>query len=405
MFVSCFPSLRYRSILRSFLRTKLICVFTLLLTSCSIPPLVQDFSGNTTRDIVKKIRCEARDALVDRLFELIESSTDPLDKALYARLSSDPESKRPDKLAQLKEHEMSCEIYTRINRFRESTMSLLFEFTITEDNSLVGNSSFRMPFTRGTLTVKLGDTGIVKKRTTVRKFETVDVFDNMIRGKNADDEDSPVYQNCDLIRTSYKNIIYPITGKIGMKETLYSFVNISRDSGNLDEFKDDLTFTTKIGASTTPSVKLDDVSNIREFRLSTADLTPAGVRTDQHRVTIFFDERPRLEEFKPLKRVHWLGASRQAVPEDLHTPRCHPEADRRGKKCWVNYGLTYSIAKAPKFESVDECVARRRAAGLSRFRTAGRNVFRLNKDKSLKAARSGLRKFRRILRIDTRYLP
>ena len=75
-----------------------------------------------------------------------------------------------------------------------------------------------------------------------------------------------------------------ITGSIGLRKVVETFVEISEQGGAKDSFVDTLTFTTEVGGSLNPSVKLNPVPN--SFRLVSANATLAADRKDVHRVVI-----------------------------------------------------------------------------------------------------------------------
>jgi hypothetical protein len=91
-------------------------------------------------------------------------------------------------------------------------------------------------------------------------------------------------QWCDGFEVRRKNLLYPITGSIGLREVMKTFIAISEQGGGKDSFVDTLTFTTTISGSVSPSLKLKSVPH--SFRLVSAGGTASADRTDLHKVTI-----------------------------------------------------------------------------------------------------------------------
>src|SRR5947207_14615078 len=141
---------------------RISCVWILLVfsiggTGCSIHPLPDDVTRDSTVDIVKKIRCETKKAV-----EL----HDPQGKLNGAAIGYD------------------------------------FTFTITEDNNASGSAIFTLPFTNGTFTLALG-AGESKQRINEREFLIKESFSELRK------EDC----STQAFREHWR---YPITGIVGM---------------------------------------------------------------------------------------------------------------------------------------------------------------------------------------------
>jgi hypothetical protein len=170
-------------------------------------------------------------------------------------------------------------------QFENAVIGYEFQFTITENNNNSGSASFRLPFTDGNFTLGLS-AGNDLQRHSDRNFKFAETFEEVIGADCRDDE--PV-----------KRWKYPITGNIGLKEVVETFVRLETLT-NLDEsssttvrdkskklatFADKLLFTTTFRGSVEPAVELDP-GPLNSFRLARASGSFGADRSDVHRVTV-----------------------------------------------------------------------------------------------------------------------
>jgi hypothetical protein len=81
-----------------------------------------------------------------------------------------------------------------------------------------------------------------------------------------------------------QNIIYPITGSIGLREAVKSFLRIAVQEGALDTFTDELTFMTTVDAKAGATITLTPISD--RLRLVSGTANVEGNRADVHKVKI-----------------------------------------------------------------------------------------------------------------------
>ena len=229
---------------------------------------------------------------------------------------------------------------------RDTVIAYEFKFTINETDNGSANSTFTFPFTNGNFALDLSF-GEDKARKNVREFDVVEYFAELVA-----DEDLRKY--CAI----QENWQYPITGKIGLAEVIETYSQLAdlnkfnlpyqgsgsgsgqRSGGNRGEggeqngrggqsdgdgdpgqstskpkgslvqnFSDELTFTTTYTGSVKPSLELNPVSH--DFRLTKASGSFGGERKDTHTVSILIktqtdDDNPKNEIIKILndrKRV------------------------------------------------------------------------------------------------------
>ena len=130
----------------SVLRSLCAIFLTALLAGCSIHPLPDDVTRDSTFDIVEKIRCEARDAIAAELLGLLNRSLDPYTRDLVPALKAGTL-----KFADLEEDQVDDQTLEVIDQFRWAGIGFKFTFQIKEINDASGNAVFRMPFTNGTV--------------------------------------------------------------------------------------------------------------------------------------------------------------------------------------------------------------------------------------------------------------
>ena len=238
------------------------------LAACSIHPVPFDVPGYRTIDIVKRIRCEAKQAL--------------------------------DKFAQ--EDAFKRRIYDNM------TIGYKFTFTITENNNLGAKANLFMPISNGTFTLGING-GSERERVGIRDFTFVDNF------REARDE-----QVCNLGANGNKdrnreNFAYPITGRIGLEEVIRTYLELQTIGlGKLPpvvfklpprdpelrklakkqdrkapatataEFVETFEFATTISAGASPKVELKPIGSGLSLTQASGDLS--GSRTDRHAVIV-----------------------------------------------------------------------------------------------------------------------
>jgi hypothetical protein len=212
------------------------------LVNCSIHPLVDDVTRETTADIVRHIRCEARQAVLDHD---ITSANAPAGT--------------------------------------NTTLAIAYEFTfsITENNNAKADINAEIPFlTKGSSFTLLANADSEQQRFSNRNFRILDTFDELRNG----DYCSP--------KTLENNLTYPIAGEIGIYEVVTTFAKLSRVASLkkppfaplpkesqpeplnkvVFRFADTLTFTTTLSGGVTPTLTLSPVSN--RFRVTKVNQGP-----------------------------------------------------------------------------------------------------------------------------------
>ena len=243
-----------------------------LFAGCSIHPIPDDVSRYDTAEIVRNVRCEAKEAVRERIQE-----------ALYKRgiYHVNPEKVLQDTNVFNEIRRRDPILAAKFKAYGVSLITYDFDFHITEHNKNSGSLNFGMPITPGGNFSLLLDGQFDKTRDGQRTFKTAETFEDLAKLR------------CDDWTQPERNMAYPLTGSIGVSKIITTFINIS-EQGSLDNsksakqeenvFKDVIKFTTKISGTINPTLKLDPVPD--RFRLTNATINKSSDRDDIHQVTI-----------------------------------------------------------------------------------------------------------------------
>ena len=198
-----------------------------LLIGCSIHPLPDDVSRKTTYDIVEKIRCEAKAAVMQ-----------------YGR------------------------------GFKDASIVYNFSFDIKELNDASGGFTLFHPFMSGGAFSLTASAGAKRNRDGFRNFELLDSFDDLRK------------MNCSRDREA--NWIYPLTGDVGMYDFVATFIRLQQADSpggtRIFTFADTLTYTTTLSGGATSTLTLSPVTD--QLRVTAANAGLSGSRTDIHKVVV-----------------------------------------------------------------------------------------------------------------------
>jgi hypothetical protein len=287
------------------LRFFLVLIAPPMLSACAIHPLPENFSRSSTFEIVQKIRCEARGAIID--IALTDAGRGQIEAFLSAPLvKTEPKQTRIDRARRF-----------LLPAMQRAAIGYSFKFAITEENDASGSARFEFPFSNGSFALGLS-AGEDKRRKSERSFDLVEDFAQVLADPTL---------HCGPDGEDWK---YPITGDIGLEEVVKTYVRLAdlrifqpprRGSTNdaadsaqgaaptgrpksggsggsgggrdrtqsgqgreIYEFTDELTFTTSFNGGITPTLQLKPVVN--DFRLTQASASVGASREDVHSVTI-----------------------------------------------------------------------------------------------------------------------
>jgi hypothetical protein len=279
-----------------------------LVSGCSIHPLPEDVTGVSTHDIVRRIRCEGREAVKAMIIEYLTAMAhDHPDIELFEELLSkyqrEPQSIR-DFHYNLFKRPRLMKVYSLVKVFYDAAVAYNFDLTMTEDNNLSAEADFIRPIVNPKFTLAVTG-GASRKRSNDRTFTASDTFNGLLKLPDA-------YCKDHIVGPNY---IYPIAGRIGIDRVMLDFVNLtlfdnlgggsgsgggspSSDvsppggtvSGGAKTKAGPPTLTDKLTFTTTGSGGLNPIATFtpvgRNFQVSAASLNGFADRIDMHQVTI-----------------------------------------------------------------------------------------------------------------------
>lgn len=180
-----------------------------LLCGCAIHPLPEDVAGSrsTTINIVQKIRCEARQAIKDHALDSMRIAEFQRAEDRFIELSSAQKD-----LARSKwRRDASSALPPKL---KAAAIGYSFKFSITDNDNSSGGASFLFPFSNGTFSLGV-NVGEDKKRKAERNFDLAEDFADLLADVSA---------ICERKDQIWK---YPITGDIGLNESIKTFINLA----------------------------------------------------------------------------------------------------------------------------------------------------------------------------------
>jgi hypothetical protein len=274
-------------------RVLLVISALLLFSGCALHPVPEDVTGVDTYHIVRQIRCETRQAVIDFLLRELrrqaELQGDPIAQKLLARYESEPEAINgfnpglfpgPDYI----------EYRHFYNVIYSAAIAYTFDLTMTEQNDLGTTINLLGPWKNK---FTLGTSGNFNRlRTNERIFTVTDTFAFLLANLNRLDEKGIPYCAGQIVQANY---IYPVAGQIGVNKTVKTFFELYV-LGGLSSAKaapgekgppsmvDNLKFTTTVDLMGTPKVFFTPVG--AALQVTDASITGLARRTDAHQVTV-----------------------------------------------------------------------------------------------------------------------
>lgn len=252
------------------------------MTGCAIHPLPDDVTGVSTYDIVRQIRCEARQAIFD---EAIGWLTGPKNPDLDAqRIGLEFQSgARP--INTFNYTLFKGGVRQIVQLFYNTGIAYNFNLDMTETNNFDPTVDFLKLFKKNQLMWNI-TANADRMRENTRTFTVTDTFSGLLRNT------PPNYCDGFIVQANY---VYPIVGKIGIDRMINDFVNLTlfgalagpASPGSQPAPKgpptmvDQLKFTTKFNLSTTPKVVFSPIRSLMD-----ASIIATATRQDIHTVTV-----------------------------------------------------------------------------------------------------------------------
>ena len=257
----------------------------LCLTGCAIHPLPEDYARVGTARIVEGIRCEARRSVQDVAIERLRRRGHEQAASFFAADRHQFYRFKPSRLRTEEERRFFF-------RYIRTAFALDFTFDITEDNIANTQIDFVKLLTHGTASLALSANS-ERQRENVRKFVLADTFESLL------DDLGLEYACPDGYDAA--NLVYPVTGRIGLLELVSTFVELNEenlafagDKAKAPVFADRLNFTTTFSGSVVPKVVLAPIGHA--FQLADANLTNTASRTEKNTVYVGLSLQPTVPE-------------------------------------------------------------------------------------------------------------
>lgn len=300
--------------------------------ACTIHPLPEDVSTDTTLEIVKKIRCEAAEALnlisAERFADVGDERHTSFAEQIFSR------EKEVEEIFLEHGRTLHPSVQALFYEFVNTGVGFDFTFTMSADQDNSADANFRLPLTNGTFTI-----GFKSGKKLTRKNEREFIIGSSfleLHNKDFQLDEYGIRFDCNDVVVKQGNIKYPITGQIGLKEVFDTYIRLAQQGGSQferekttgPEFTETLTFTTTLTASVNPKITLNPVSD-RIFRLASASGTIAGTRADIHKVRIAlaqgkpfsFEDLTALKTKKPKAIARITSSQREAARRLLEKRR------------------------------------------------------------------------------------
>jgi hypothetical protein len=266
-------------------------LLSLTVEACAIRPLPEDLPGGVdTFTIVRKVRCEASDAIANARIEYLNDR--------YLSKTDQPLLHNYDELRRLIKTGTIPPKFTN-NFEKTSKAGIVYAFTIqgTEMNNLSVSANITGPLNYGA--VSLGPTASNNlTRENTRTFTVIDTFDKLLARQGT----KYCMFNPPTPGNTYPNYEYPILGNIGLDETVRTFIRLAVtgsisgeeqlgafsepdfDPAKNPAMVDSITFTTTVNAGLNPSISFSPVKTHWQVQSTTIGAT--ATRTDVHQVIV-----------------------------------------------------------------------------------------------------------------------
>lgn len=242
-------------------------------TACSIHPLPEDVSPDDTISIVRKIRCEAKEAIEEIFLAVLsQNPSDARAMAVYRHIKFEGGDFTEREAGQL-----SDEATIRLKPWFDSGFGMTITLTATENNDGSASAKLGLPFTDGALNISL-NAGKTLDRKNARTIQITEKWGVVAK------------QKCSDVELGRSNYLYPITGSVGLAEVIHTYVKLRAGLGGanqqaaLSTYSDKLTFTTNLTGGLNPVLDLSPVKN--HLKLVNASGKFGASRKDEHDLAI-----------------------------------------------------------------------------------------------------------------------
>jgi hypothetical protein len=263
----------------------------LVVGGCAIQPLPEDYTHVPTYTIARQIRCETRQAAIDSIINYL--TEDPHVDSTSRDLGDDLKRKynhNHDAIAAFDTATLSGEAKQIVGLIYDIGIAYNFDLTSLETNNIDPAVNLIRPMpTNSLLSASLGGT-FDRSRQSERLFTITDSVKDLLQKVRED------YCTTALVE---ENIVYPITGRVGVGKVLRDFLELTLFANLTGQAKDaktvvaitgpptfvtQLLFTTTIGAGATPKIVFSPVG--RNVEVGDASVGFTVSRKDTHQLTV-----------------------------------------------------------------------------------------------------------------------
>jgi hypothetical protein len=258
------------------------------LSGCVVHPLPDDVTDNTVM-IVTKIRCEARDAVMAALMDYLKRGT--FHEVSFAKALT----KTPTDIFRIDEFGLGSDTLRYLSNYQRGAIGYEFTLNISEKVTAGFGTNLLDVFGNGSRAFDLG-AGVDRTNTNSRNFLISDGFEDLVKLYGQPNRSGKDY--CKDVTGGNK--MYPISGKIGLKEFVSTFVEL-HDTAGIDAQSDDKvsTFTDAIEFETVytgrANPKIELKAKTHGFGVKDASLSNSFTRTDNHKVVVAIRLPPKVE--------------------------------------------------------------------------------------------------------------
>jgi hypothetical protein len=280
-------------------RRSILVVFPVaVLGGCAIHPVQQDVTGLPTTQIVRRIRCEARLAIIDKAIGMLGREAEKLadEPALsFYGLTREQQLRKLQSIAeklnagrtQTIEHIGVSELPTPRSRafyirYIDTVIAYDFLFNITEGGTAAAVADPVRLISNGSVGFGLNAGGTLR-RNNLRNFALSDQFDDLLFDKKL---------QCRYPDYLPDNYVHPIAGAVGLRGAIDTFIDLYQGGplSKLDEkepgvFADTLQFTTEISGGVGSHVQIDPIG-INWGVAAPTNIGLSASRSDIHTLTI-----------------------------------------------------------------------------------------------------------------------
>jgi hypothetical protein len=262
-----------------------------MMTGCAIHPLPEDVTGVSTYNIVRQIRCEARQAVFEYAINWLTGpkNLDPQAREIGNQFR---EGLRP--VHQLSYKLFTGEVRRYVQLFAATGIAYNFQLQALETNNVDPTTNLLTFSGRNTFSSPVNGAAD-RTRQNLRTFTVTDTFEFLIN--NIPDDPANNNDYCSGYIKG-ENYIYPVAGKVGIDRMISDFVNLTLFGGlgppptspsnpnsavskGPPTMVDQLQFVTTVSLGATPKVTFAPVRTFVD-----ASVLLKAARTDTHTVTI-----------------------------------------------------------------------------------------------------------------------